>query len=177
MEAYSSSKEIMEILPNPKKKNPVLYGYALTDDKLQPLVVLGKYTTGCGGLDSWSWKGAHPWMYDQMKRWNAVGYNVLCEGITVGADRTRIGGLVKDGYNAEAIILDTPLARCIDSVQSRRAERGQPPLEDTHRIVSKYRSVELSPPFWTSYNVPWNRLNRDEAVSYLLKSLAVNEAS
>ena len=88
-----------------------------------PIFLLGKYTTACGGCDQ------IPTQQDAADRAVAAfqsGGNVLMEGLLASAAGP--GGAVTktihETENAIFAILDTPLETCIERVKARRAARG-----------------------------------------------------
>lgn len=156
----------------PEKPDQIL-GYECTSTTLRPLLILGPYERPTGGLDSWNWAGAFEWVYAYMRLRMDEGWNILCEGLAHSADRSWIGGLVDDGYDARVLALSTTLEDCLIGTNARRRERGQEELFDTHRIEAKYRAVAYSYPFWDKYKVPWKSLSREEMPKHIIDELWV----
>lgn len=88
-----------------------------------PVYLLGKYTTACGGCDQISTQQEAA---DRaVAAWN-LGGHVLMEGLLASAAGP--GGAVTrtihETGDAVFAILDTPLETCIERVKARRAARG-----------------------------------------------------
>ena len=156
----------------PDRKVPTVIGYSCKGKDLQNLFVLGQYKTTCGGCDGFSWRGAYPWIFDQLRLYQCTHGNVLYEGMTLSGDRNWISKLAAEGLPVEAIYLETTLEDCHTAVNLRRAEKGKEPLEDFSRVDCKYKTVERGKPILTENMVYWSTKTRDTIVPYLLEKLS-----
>jgi predicted kinase len=92
--------------------------------KRRDLILVGRYSTTCGGCDCLSWKGAAEDIVNLVKEWSVKG-DVFLEGLMVSSwTPARLLDLCHN-YNATLIQLTTPLEECLDAVQERRNERAK----------------------------------------------------
>lgn len=87
------------------------------------VVVMGTYTTACGGCDGLSWKGGADDIEAEVLAQRAIGRKVVLEGLLVATwGVPRLGRMVPEGLRV--IHLTTPVEECIASVLERRAARA-----------------------------------------------------
>jgi len=133
------------------------------------LTIIGKYATACGGCDGIKTQA-------EIRERVAIASrtsNVLLEGILVAhtfgpwEEYSRPWG---DTWNF--CFLNTPLLRCVDNVNSRRALAGKEPLADPKNIVRDHGRIwALKPKFEEAgRNTRW--LNHETSVTDLLAVLS-----
>lgn len=127
----------------PIREKGEIIGYICKDLNL---FIVGKYTTACGGCDSVPTQ-------DEICRRIRIGlkrgYNVLFEGLICSHIAERYAKLYKDctkrGISVTYIFLDTPLEKCRQNINKRRAKAGKPPVtaKNTEKdYTSTHRSRE-----------------------------------
>lgn len=111
----------------------------------QPIVILGKYETACGGADTISDKDDRLWLLDvYCKGKNIVFYEGLITGKTYGA----MGAMSEDHVAKRKgrwlyAFMDTPFDVCVDRVlQRRRAAGNLAPFDAERTMRSTYKSCE-----------------------------------
>lgn len=106
-----------EIKLGPQQK---LGGYVWRQRQL----ILGRYTTACGGCDTLNWKGAADDMEAEIASHCSSGHNVLLEGLVVSSwGGERLLRLIKHS-ELRVIVLSTSLEDCISSVKARRIAKA-----------------------------------------------------
>ena len=109
------------------------------------LVVLGKYDTACGGMDTISDKNDRLWLLDvYCKRGNIVFYEGLITGKTYGA----MGELSEKHVRSKKGIwlytfMDTSFDDCVSRVLQRREAKGNDsPFDPERTMRPTYRGIE-----------------------------------
>jgi hypothetical protein len=116
----------------------------------QPIFVLGKYKTACGGLDaSFSYKGAADDVLLCLDLLAEKGH-VVCEGV-IAMGSYGFGRLARFANDQKAkgnkVIfarLDTPADLCVQRVRARRKAAGNRKPFDPEKLLGKYASVVRS---------------------------------
>lgn len=110
------------------------------------LFIVGRYTTACGGCDTIK---SQDEICKRIKKATDRGWNVLFEGLICSHIAARYAELHKryrqEGIPVRFIFLDTPLEKCREQINLRRAERGKPPTtaKNTEKdYTSTHRSRE-----------------------------------
>lgn len=109
------SEPIMGMVPGGKKERIV--GYQIGN-----LWIPGSYENTCGGVDTYSWKGAADYLEEKVRLVAANGYHVLFEGLVQTAGNKRWTGVAND-FPLVWAFLDTPLEKCIERVLERNGGR------------------------------------------------------
>lgn len=100
--------------------------------------LLGHYGRACGGCDGI--KSADE-VVRRLRKFQGEHRHVLLEGILVAHTFSRYNALAKELPDYRFFVLDTPLATCKERVDSRRAARGQPPLEDYGNVEKDWYRI------------------------------------
>lgn len=116
-------------------------GYLVTSlpSKSRPLYIVGSYRTPTGGCDTIHDVSG---LFQIVKEKYEEGCHVLYEGLFV-MNMTRGPQLAAEvGRELCILQLTTPLATCMASINSRRAERGKGALENKENTVGNYKRAE-----------------------------------
>lgn len=148
----------------PWRKRP--FGYTCKQPDLPDIWIPGHYDTPCGGCDS---IGAVADMFAAIDEHANGGEFVLFEGILAQHSVPRVLG-IKD-HNVHVICLDIPVDDCKAAVDSRRAEKGKPPLAHYHSIEHESRSLRSSAKRLTEAGIAVYWLNREAAEKKALELL------
>lgn len=108
-----------ELIGNDNK----IKGYRIDVPELKnPIYVLGKYTTVCGGCDQINRQQEAA---DRAVHYHQSGH-VLMEGLLASAagPKGAVTATIQETGEAIYAIMDTPLDVCLDRVRARRAARG-----------------------------------------------------
>lgn len=144
----SGKSFIVNKLMNKYKFKPIcekgeIMGYLCKDLNL---FIVGRYTTACGGCDSVPTQDE---ICRRIKIGLKKGYNVLFEGLICSHIAERYAKLYKDcikrGISVTYVFLDTPLEKCRQNINKRRAKAGKPPVtaKNTEKdYISTHRSRE-----------------------------------
>lgn len=117
------------------RKEPIGYELSVVG-VARKIYVVGSYSNPTGGADTIKPTAkARDLVIEQFRKGNHVVYEgSYMMGQTSGPQLVQaLSGRIF------VLVLSTPLATCIASVNRRRAERGQPPLESTKDVESNYR--------------------------------------
>lgn len=112
----------------------------------QPLFVLGKYKTACGGIDaSFSYKGAADDVMRCLELLAAKGH-VVCEGVAMSMYGFERLANFADSQKAKGnkvifALLDTPVELCVERVRQRRREVGNRKPFNPEKLLDKYASI------------------------------------
>lgn len=127
------------------RKQPIGYVYSRVGAG-RPLAIIGHYETACGGCDT------IPKMediFELVKQSSQQGFDVVFEGLLISADVNRHVDLhqwaQENGDELLVVALDTPLDKCIESVNQRRWAKNpdKPPVKEKN-TVSKFGGVKKS---------------------------------
>ena len=158
------------IKKDPDRKLPMI---AVGDENL---MAMGKYQNKCGGLDTYSYKGAHDDMEVAIEKAAALTKNLLFEGIivtSVFARYTRLCERLSKDYPVTWMYIQPPLQTCIDRVEARRGKK----LENTKNVESKWVMVDQMIELMKDY--PYIRTvvvrETDDTAAQVLQEL-INEA-
>lgn len=140
--------------------------------------VVGKYETACGGCDSIKTQDEIcKIVVSSLKK----GYNVFFEGLLCShlAERyAKLYRIAKKYTNSVTyIFLNTPVEKCADNVNKRRAEKGQLPKE-CKTLESHYHSTFKSRTNLICHGVPEKDLpimSSKEAYEYIIKNTKEEE--
>ncbi len=113
-------------------------GYSMALPNGEPLFIVGRYDTQCGGCD-----GVHPYeeIFKRIERYQAKGH-VLFEGLIVSSSYGNIGRATeKWGNRVTFAFLDTPLDVCLVRVKSRRALKGNDKPLNPLNTATKHANV------------------------------------
>ncbi len=104
----------------------------------KPTFVLGPYVTACGGCDRLIPFDLIPELITKYARRG----NVIFEGVIVASIYGQVGALMEK-FKREAVMLflDTPMATCIQRVQSRRDDRVDDREFNSKNLEQKYKST------------------------------------
>jgi hypothetical protein len=134
-------RQVMERFPNkqpvlvPGRKQPLYYEFSGNGGT--PLSILGHYECACGGCDTIS--TGTDGIFQLVRDRAAVG-NVLFEGLLIGVEVTRTAKLV-DAGEVHVIQLDTPVEKCVESINMRRQARGKLEPVNPKNTESKHKGV------------------------------------
>lgn len=148
------------------RKRPI--AYRCEDKHLKNVMVLGSYENTTGGCDTIS---QIEMIFDLALTYADAGYNVLFEGIVAQHSATRLLELNKK-HPVDVIILTTPMEVAIESVKSRRAERGADVENfDPKNVIKEYKSVLSSTRNLESKGMKMHKLGREEAFNFILAKI------
>lgn len=117
------------------------YRVDLTSEGLNnPLFILGRYTTACGGLDTINTQQEAADL--AVKAWSSGGH-VLMEGLLTSAagPKGAVPITLKPTGSAIYAVLDTPLDTCLERVMKRREARGDTRPFNPTNTEAKYSQV------------------------------------
>lgn len=117
------------------RRQPLYYRLKHPGDGLD-LYVLGHYETACGGCDTIPKLDEIYRHIDILARYG----DVLYEGLLVSAEFNRAADLA-DHHDLVVLELSTPLERCLENVNARRAARGKEEPVNPKNTESKHRGV------------------------------------
>lgn len=105
----------------------------------RPVMVVGPYTTACGGCDA-----IQPFslIFPLVDRYAAEGH-VLFEGALVSTSGTERVRRMVELYGSELVVavLDTPLGTCLERILARRRARGDDRPLNPKNTTDKYNGV------------------------------------
>lgn len=110
-----------------RTERPLAYA---VEHPVRPIIVLGPYTTQCGGCDAIpDWKNILPPLLEKCQYLGGlVNPAVLFEGLALsgfyGGFGATLGKLAARGHEVIFATLDTPIELCLERVNQRRAARG-----------------------------------------------------
>lgn len=146
-------------------------GYLCARPDGPSLYVPGHYETPCGGCDTITSPNE---VFDAIEAQAAQGHDVLYEGIIVqdAFDRTlylhKQHGLVVLG-------LRVPIEVCLESIRTRRSERGDQRELNPKNTIGRQRSVERSMTRLREAGVDARWVTRDEALATCVELLGLGE--
>lgn len=103
----------------------------------QPLLIVGKYKTQCGGCDSIHTQQE---IYDRVVEYATQGH-VLFEGLLLSGGYGKVGSLSEVLPDFVFATLDTPLDLCLERVRQRRAAKNNFTPLNPKNTVSKFEST------------------------------------
>lgn len=128
--------------------------------------VLGKYDVPTGGCDTIHDVSE---IYDTIRNQATKNDNVLFEGLFV-MNMTRGPQLAEEfGRDFVVLQLTTPLATCLESINQRRAERGEGALESTRNTEDNYRRARNYCSTMRDAGAKIIKVDRSEALEVTLK--------
>jgi cytidylate kinase len=93
------------------------------------LFIVGKYETACGGCDSIKTQDE---ICRRIRKGVSNGWNVLFEGLICSHIAARYAELYKELVDqrvaVKLVFLSTPLEKCRENINLRRAKKGKPPV-------------------------------------------------
>lgn len=153
---------------NTGRKKPISY---FTDEPGKPrLHLMGHYEATCGGCDN---IGSANAVYEEIAKilmWGHTKHDVLCEGLLLSED-TKWTMSVAKMNDVRLLYLNTPLQKCLDQVQSRRAEAGNfEPLNQTN-TSNRYNTIERGRQKLVEAGVTCRRCSVSQVPGLILKWL------
>jgi hypothetical protein len=149
------------------KQNRVI-GYNVDVPEFPTVHIAGSYETPTGGCDTIQGPAA---AYNYVMERHEEGVPVLFEGLYV-MHQTRGPSLAKSlGRDFVVILLTTPLATCLASINLRRAERGSerlPPRNETEQNYIRARNYTAR---MRDAGARVHRVPREKALDTLLTAL------
>lgn len=132
-----------------------ILGYVCRDKKAphactRVLFVAGHYESVTGGCDTIP-KVAK--VYELVRRFADLGYDVLFEGILAQHSTPNIKALHDDDYRMRVLVLDVSRKKAIRSVLKRRAQRGNLRPFDPRNVRKEHASVRSAASRLTDYGV------------------------
>ena len=150
------------------RKQPI--GYLGVREDGRSLWVVGHYETACGGCDTIA---SLDEVYDEIRKADTKGYNVLYEGIMASGEYRRCADLYKEKRDIRVIALDVPIALCLDGVQERRRARKNDKPLDPSRTVRRAREVRSMMEHLKVCRVPSQWASRETALALCIELLGV----
>jgi len=143
-----------------------LVGYQLTlPGTLYPVYVVGSYKSPTGGADTIK---PLTLVFDAVRERLALHHHVLYEGSFV-MNQTKGPELAAElNRKLTVVLLTTPLATCINSVNQRRRERGEGKLTNTAHIESNFKRAHSYAGKMQAAGARLVRVTRSEALPKLL---------
>ena len=140
------------------------------------LYVLGRYTTACGGCDTFVTKNGVKGVdlvSEGLRKLSKLG-DVIFEGIIVSGVAGRWVDLAHELEEAHFIfgVLDTPLETCIKRVKTRRKARGTTKPFNPKNLSEKYKSTHSCGRFLERAGMDVRQLDHKRAVETVLEWLA-----
>lgn len=144
------SRTTSQVTEFPESKKPLLVGYSIHMDwgprRKRDVFVVGRYATQCGGCDG---VGSYEEIFRRIKLYAADHDHVIFEGLLVSGDvkwttelatwldnnNMRAGATIHVGF------LDTPINKCLERIQKRRASRGNTKPLDPKNTVAKFEML------------------------------------
>lgn len=149
------------------RKRP--FGYHCRGRNFAPLLILGSYETPTGGCDTIS---QIEMIFGAVEMAAETGGNVLFEGIVAQHSATRLLDLNKK-HPVDVIVLTTPQEVAVESVRSRRAERGASVEEfDPKNVIKEYKSVLSSSRRLEGNGMTLHKLDREAGFLFVLSKLS-----
>lgn len=152
-----------------RRKQPL--SYDLHRDKLDgpPLRVLGHYESPTGGGDTIS--NGLDYIDGLVREADGDGLDVLYEGLVISSDFKRITALHDEGRPVLVVVLNTPLELCIESVQARRAAKGNTTPLNPKSTTEKHRAVSNMVPRFRTAGVNVHHVDRETAFELIRETL------
>lgn len=141
--------------------------YILSDEGRRCLIVPGHYETPCGGCDTLKSLGE---VYELVRESVRQGSDVLYEGIIVGDD-TRYA--LEKPIDLRVIMLTTPIAECLSSVQARRDAKGTARPLNPKKTTTRADWIRRVTQRLEGAGVPTYRLDREAAFLKVRELLGV----
>lgn len=143
----------------------------------KPLFVMGHYETACGGCDTIT--QGYNYIYGFIRNTIEQGYDVIYEGLIMQNEMARAVQLHTD-YPGQftVILLNTPLAECIQSVVARRQERAdkrgkEPAPFNPANTEGSFKSTLNQRPRFKDAGVDFRHLSREDALRDVLSILGL----
>jgi len=140
----------------------------------RPVYIMGKYDNACGGMDGINTQEEAALRV--INAWKTGQGHVICEGVLSSGvspagtfPRMLIENIPNDRLKFRT--LDTPLDKCIDRVNARRAARGKDGEFDPRNVINKYGSVVASYPKYVDAGFDMKMLDHTKAYEQLLALL------
>jgi energy-coupling factor transporter ATP-binding protein EcfA2 len=175
------ARRIMELYPHkepiyvPRRQKPLYYNYHRDENGDgtvgRPLQVLGHYETATGGGDTIS--DGLDFIAHLAKEGHDNGKDVLYEGLVISSDFKRIVDFHNKGIPTLIVVLNTPLQECLDSVQARRAAKGNLDPLNPKATTEKHRAVEAMVPRFRAAGVDVHHVNREEGFQLVRERLGL----
>lgn len=150
------------------RKQPLFY--ELRGEGLAPLSLIGHYETACGGCDTIP---SMDRIYGLVRERLGAGDSVLFEGLLISAEVNRAAALHDDGFDMTVVALETPLEKCVDSVNERRwAKNPDKPGVNPKNTEAKFKQTIATCKKLEDRGVKVVRADRDgafEAIKGLLE--------
>jgi len=151
------------------RKQPIGYTYGTNGGQL--LSVVGHYETPCGGCDTIQKMDD---IFQLVRDADALGHDVLFEGLLISADMKRTLALHTEGLDLRVVALDVDIETCLASVNQRRwAKNPDKPGVNPKNTVSKHKGVQSSMKKLKEAGVPASFCSRDEAFLLIRELLHV----
>lgn len=146
------------------------YLFHATKPQQRDVFVIGAYNAPTGGCDTIKEISK---VFDLILQHHNSGHHVLYEGLFV-MNMTRGPQLAQEvGKDLCILKLTTPLSACIASINKRRAERGEGPLEDRTNTKGNYRRAENYCAKMRDAGARVFKVTRVEAPAQLMKLLGM----
>lgn len=130
--------------------------------------VVGSYETVCGGCDTIA---DATMIFETVDFLQNEGFDVLYESLLLTADVGRTTQYFQGGWNLHVIHIDLPAEVCLESVNQRRAARGQDKPVNPKNLMTKIASARSSCKTLESRGVPIYRLDREQAFTRAIELL------
>jgi len=143
------------------------------DKNGQPaLAVIGHYESPCGGTDTIN---GYDRIYQLVEEQFNLGFSVLFEGLLSSDERNRTIKLNKDTQSGvTCILLDTPVEKCIDSVnERRRAKDPEKPDVNPKNTIMKHRSTKRTLQVLQQNGINCMTASREEAAQLVTQLLGL----
>jgi len=150
------------------RESPVAYLFKTQQDGGTSAAVLGAYESPTGGCDT-----IHDIakVFELVKLHYVMGEHVLFEGLFC-MNQTRGPALAAEvGKKLVVLQLTTPLATCLASINSRRAERGEGELATQKNTKDNYKRAENYCYRMRDAGARVIKVNRDEGLDKILELL------
>ncbi len=132
-----------------------------------PLYVVGRYTTPCGGCDTLN---GMDYIYNFIHTAAGAGKDVIFEGLIVASDTKRCIAL-KEKWPLLVIELSTPIDICLAGVQARRDARGDTRPLNPSNTKAKAHQVEIQRKHWRAAQIDFRLLSREDAQKVVFAAL------
>ena len=164
--------EVREAHPQ-RAGRDILVGYLLPLTALTAMAVVGDYTAECGGCDKFSWKGAADWVQGRVTELALKRNHVIFEGAMVSSWTLRRFREMEVVAPVRVVVLTTPLADCLASVEARRRARGNDAPLNTSHTTDRYRSILSMGQKHRAMGLHVEFLSRAEALAYCCELLSL----
>lgn len=119
------------------------------------IAVLGHYESVCGGCDN---IGSSPEIYEAIQYCPAQV--ILCEGLLLGEDFNWTTKMEEP----RVIFLHTPIPKCLEQIEQRRAEAGKDKTFDRIKVQTRHNSIDRCRERLESAGVECRRASSNQAV-------------